>query len=176
MELDIMEQVRAGLPVPFEIAGVAFALRQPRPAERDRLNAVETLAYDQTLASYRAAGLGAEPVSDSSMAVRRAMLEALEQDYQDANAANDGPAARQAAQDMQDIEANWPNSLAEERAREATRRASGRWIVDNMLDGDRAEFARLTAPEPLNHMAVMEALDALRRLMTFDPNSAGRRQ
>lgn len=58
----ILEQVRSGAPVEFEIDGHKFAIRQMTPAERDRLNYVEVKLRDRIMADYRAEGLDKQPV------------------------------------------------------------------------------------------------------------------
>jgi chemotaxis regulatin CheY-phosphate phosphatase CheZ len=63
-ENGILEQVRSGAPVEFEIDGHKFAIRQMTPTERDRLNYVEVKLRDKIMADYRADGLDKQPVSD----------------------------------------------------------------------------------------------------------------
>lgn len=175
-EWDVIEKVRDGSPVEFEIDGHAFALRQMTPAERDRLNYIETKTRDKVLADYRADGLDKQPVSDEMQAIIDVYLSTLEYAYQEALAADDHEAAIQAARDMDEVPQRWPKNLAQERANAAVRRTVGRWAVENLLDGDRATFQRLTAPEPLSHDAVMVALARWQELATFDPNLHGRSQ
>jgi hypothetical protein len=67
--------------------------------------------------------------------------------------------------------AEWPRNLAEERSRDYARRAIGRWIVDNLLTGDKSEFKRLTAPDPLNRAEVAGAISRLLQIINHDPNS-----
>ena len=175
-EWDVIEMVRSGAPVEFEIDGHAFALRQMTPAERDRLNYIETKTRDKVLADYRADGLDKQPVSDEMQSLIDMYLKTFEDAYQEAMKAGDNEAAIQAARDMDEVPQRWPKNLAQERANAAVRRTVGRWAVENLLDGDRAEFRRLTAPEPLSHEAVIAALGRWQELATFDPNSHGRGQ
>jgi hypothetical protein len=174
-DAEIVEWVMSAKPVPFEIDGHEFSLRQMKPAERDRLNYVEKKTRDKVMADYRADGLDKLPVSDELTEGIRIYNEALEYAYQQASASGDVEATKQAALDMEQPLA-WPTDLAHERANEEVNRASARWMVDNLLDGDRGAFDRLTAPDPLNHDAVLEALATLRKRSTHDPNFNGRRQ
>lgn len=175
-EFDVLEMVRSGAPVEFEIEGELFALRQMTPAERDKLNYVETRLRDKVLADYRADGLDKQPVSDELQGLINLYTASLERTYNDAIEAGDQQAAIEAARDMEAIPLRWPKTLAHERANAAVKRADGRWAIDNLLDGDKEAFRRLTAPEPLSHDAVIEALGKWQQLATFDPNSNGREQ
>lgn len=176
MEFDALEYVISGDPVPFEIDGNQFALLQPSPLQTDRMRFAQTKAHDRAMAEYRAEGLDKEPVSDGLVETRRIYNEALEAAYQQANADNDGMAARKAAEDMEEVERSWPRNLAEERARDYARRAIARWIIDNLLQGDRDDLRRLTAPDPLAHNAVVEAVQRLLSVINHDPNSPRRTQ
>ena len=60
--------------------------------------------------------------------------------------ANNKDAAAPLAEDMEAM--NWPANLAEERAREDARRTTARWVIENLLEGDREEFRKATAPDP----------------------------
>jgi len=175
-EFDTLTYVVSGDPVPFEIDGLSFGLRQPTPVEMDRMRFAQTKAHDRAMADYRADGLDQEPISAGLVETKRLYMEALEQAYQAANASGDSAGVRQAAQDMEDAETNWPRNLAEERSRDYARRALGRWIIDNLFAGDRDELRRLTAPDPLAHGAVIEAVQRLLSIVNHDPNSSGRRQ
>lgn len=172
---NVTEMIVTGAPVEFEIGGVRFAFRQMRPAERDRLSYLETKENDRVLAEYRAAGLGDLPMSDETQDAKRAYDAMLEAAYTKALEAGDMDAAKQTAFDMED-QSIWPRSLAHERANAFVARLDARWTIDNLLDGDRAEFERLTRPDPLRHDAVIEALALHRRLSQYDPNSNGRRR
>jgi hypothetical protein len=175
-ENGILEQVRSGAPVEFEIDGHKFAIRQMTPTERDRLNYVEVKLRDKIMADYRADGLDKQPVSDELQEMIDLYTASLEQTYQAALAANDQEAAIAAARSLEEAPASWPRSLAQERANTAVKRADRRWALDHLLEGDREEFRRLTAPEPLSHDTVNEALTRWFDLTTFDPNSNGRKQ
>ena len=175
-EQSILEQVRSGAPVEFEIDGHKFAIRQMTPAERDRLNYVEVKLRDRIMADYRAEGLDKQPVSDELQEMIDLYTASLEQAYQAALEANDQDAAIAAARSLEEAPAQWPKTLAHERANSAVKRADRRWALDHLLDGDREQFRRLTAPEPLSHDDVNEALTRWLELTTFDPNSNGRRQ
>lgn len=168
--------VRSGAPVRFEIDGHEFALRQMTPAERDKLNYVELRLRDRIMADYRADGLDKQPISDDMQTMIDLYMAALEQAYKAALEADDQAAAIAAARDMEQAPLNWPTSLAQERANSAVKRADGRWAIDNLLEGDKAKFRELTAPEPLSHDAVNEALARWMELTTFDPNSHTRKQ
>ena len=175
-ENSILEQVRSGAPVEFEIDGHKFAIRQMTPTERDRLNYVEVKLRDKIMADYRADGLDKQPVSDELQEMIDLYTASLEQAYQAALAANDQEAAIAAARSMEEAPSTWPRSLAQERANTAVKRADRRWALDHLLEGGREEFRRLTAPEPLSHDTVNEALARWFELTTFDPNSNGRKQ
>ena len=173
-EFNVLEMVRSGAPVEFEIEGHEFALRQMTPTERDALNYVETRLRDKVLADYRADGLDKQPISDELQAMIDVYSASLDRTYQAALEANDQQAAIEAAREMEEIPQRWPRTLAHERANAAVKRADGRWAIENLLNGDREAFRRLTAPEPLSHDAVIEALARWQQLATFDPNSNGR--
>ena len=168
--------VRSGAPVRFEIDGHEFALRQMTPAERDKLNYVELRLRDRIMADYRADGLDKQPISDDMQTMIDLYMAALEQAYKAALEADDQAAAIAAARDMEQAPLNWPTSLAQERANSAVKRADGRWAIDNLLEGDKAKFRELTAPEPLSHAVVNEALARWMELTTFDPNLHTRKQ
>ncbi len=174
--LDIIERVRSGEPVEFVIGDHRFALRQLSPAERDRLYYIETRARDKALADYRADGLDKQPVSDAMQEMQALYLAALEQAYQAALAEGDDETAIQAARDIEEAPARWPTTLAQERANEWVQRTMARWVVDNLLTGDRAAFVQATMPDPLTHTAVIDALAEWQRLAMFDPNSRRRGQ
>lgn len=174
--LDIIERVRSGEPVEFVIGDHRFALRQLSPAERDRLYYIETRARDKALADYRADGLDKEPVSDAMRETMALYMAALEQAYQFALAEDDDETAIQAARDMEEAPSRWPANLAQERANEWVRRTMARWVVDNLLVGERAVFVEATLPDPLTHTAVIDALAEWQKLAMFDPNSPRRSQ
>ena len=175
-EFDLLEWIVSGKPVPFEIGGSQFALRQPSPVEMDKMRFAQTKAYDRAFAEYRADGLDKEPVTAGLVETRRIYNEALEAAYQQANADGDGAAARKAAEDMDEIARSWPANLAEERARDFARRTLARWMLENLLQGDRDDFRQLTAPDPLNHDAVTAAVQRLLSIVNHDPNSNRRTQ
>lgn len=167
-DFDVLAYIVSGDPVPFDLDGVPFALRQPSPLEMDRARLAQQRAADRALADYRADGLADEPVSDALVETKRLYNEALEAAYQQASADGDTAAMRQAAEDME--RAEWPRNLAEERSRDYARRAIGRWIIDNLLTGDKNEFRRLTAPDPLNRAEVAGAISRLLAIINHDPN------
>ena len=175
-EFDVLAYVVSGEPVPFEVGGSAFAFRQPSPVQMDKLRFAQTRAYDQVYAEYRADGLDKEPVTPGLTETRRVYNEALEAVYQQANADGDGAAARKAAEDMDFIASHWPRNLAEERARDHAKRYSARWVVDNLLIGDKDDFRRLTAPDPLNRAEVNDGVNRLFSVTNHDPNLNGRTQ
>ena len=81
-----------------------------------------------------------EPVS-KGMADLIAMYNAAQDTaYVEAMKANDKDAARTALEDMEAM--NWPANLAEERAREDAQRTTARWVIENLLEGDREGSAR----------------------------------
>lgn len=175
-EWDVIEMVRSGAPVEFEIDGHEFAIRQMTPAERDKLNYIETRTRDRVLADYRADGLDEQPVSDELQARIDVYLAVLDAQYKQALEDGDQETAIQAARDMDEVPQQWPQNLAQERANAAVRRTDGRWALENLLEGDKGAFRRMTAPEPLSHDAVIVALSRWQELATFDPNSSGRSQ
>jgi hypothetical protein len=173
-EFEVLEWIVSGKPVPFEIDGMEFALRQPTPVEMDRMRLAQTRAHDKVMAEYRADGMDKEPVTAGLLETQRIYREALEAAYQQANADNDGEAARKAAEDMEDVDRLWPKNLAEERARDHARRTLARWMVDNLLNGSRDDLRRLTAPDPLAHDAVVTATQQMLQIINHDPNSRRR--
>jgi hypothetical protein len=175
-DFDLLDWIVNAKPVAFEVDGVGFVLRQPSPVEMDRLRFAKTLAYDRAIAEYKADGLDEEPVTDGLTETRRLYLDALEADYQRANADNDGEAARRAAEEMEAVRGTWPKSLAEERARDHARRVTARWMLDNLLQGDRDELRRLGAPDPLNRQEVIAAVQHMLSIINHDPNSNRRTQ
>lgn len=175
-DFDLLERIVSGRPVTFEVDGAAFALRQPAPIEMDRLRFAQTRAYDRAIADYRADGMDGEPVTDGLVETKRLYLEALELSYQQANAGEDSEAARRAAEEMEAVERTWPKTLAEERARDHARRTVARWMLDNLLDGDKDELRRLGAPDPLNRQEVIDAVQRMLAIVNHDPNSNRRTQ
>ena len=175
-DFDVLTWIVSGDPVPFEIDGVSFALRQPTPLEMDRARLAQQRAADRALADYRADGLDKQPISDELQSMIDMYMAALEQAYKAALEADDQAAAIAVARDMEQAPLNWPTSLAQERVNAAVKRADGRWALDNLLEGDKAKFRELTAPEPLSHDAVKDALEQWRELSTFDPNLHTRKQ
>ena len=99
-EWDVIEMVRSGAPVEFEIDGHEFAIRQMTPAERDKLNYIETRTRDRVLADYRADGLDEQPVSDELQARIDVYLAVLDAQYKQALEDGDQETAMQAARDM----------------------------------------------------------------------------
>lgn len=169
-EFDTLEWLLSGKPVPLVIDGCEFALRQPKPIEVDRLQQVEQRARDAVMRDYRADGLDQEPVSEGQAFMQRAYAESLEELFVTATEAGDTETARQAAEDMERIPRQWPKSLAEERARDYSRKVAYRWIVDTMLEGDRTAWRELTAPDPLERVEVIEAVQKIAALINHDPN------
>lgn len=166
-DADLLALIVSGDDIAFEVDGQPFAFRQPRPMDIDRMRHAQTLAADTLRAEYRRAGLADEPVSAEMEAARTAYLAALEIAYTAARDEGDSDTARNAAADM---EIDWPETLVEERARAVTTRALGRWIVDNLLVGNRDDLLRLTRPDPLSHDAVIEAVQKVIRVTNYDPN------
>lgn len=168
-DFDLLEWIVNAKPVAFTVDGSEFSLRQPTPIEMDRLRFSQTRAYDRAYADYCADGLDNAPVTAGLVETKRIYLDALEQAYQ--NAGDDGRAARQAAEEMEAVERTWPKTLAEERARDHARRSTARWMLDNLLDGDRDELRRLGAPDPLNRQEVIDAIQRMLAIVNHDPNS-----
>ena len=115
-EFNVLEMVRSGEPVEFEIDGHKFAIRQMTPTERDRLNYTETRLRDKVLADYRGDGLDKQPISDELQALIDVYTATLERTYQDAIAANNQQEAIDAARELEEIPLRWPRDLAHERA------------------------------------------------------------
>ncbi len=174
-DMELIEIVRTGAPIEFEIEGYTFAFRQPSPSEMDRLRQGQTRTYDRVFNEYRADGMADAPVTDGLTETISIYTDALETQYQAAMKAGDSEAARAAAEAMEDG-MNWPKTLGAERANDAARRFVGRWIVDNLFTGDRAEFDRLTRPDPLERDEVGAATQRSLAVMNYDPNSTGRTQ
>ena len=152
-----------------------FGLRQMTPAERDRLSYLETKEHDRVLAEYRKDGLGELPMSDDMQEARRAYNAMLEMTYAQAIEAGDMEAAKQAAIDMEDTSI-WPRSLAHERASDAVDVFEWRWVVENLLEGDRDKFVKLTIPDPRIYPNVVTAMKRWRQVTQYVPNSNGRRR
>jgi len=175
-DFDLLGWIINAKPVEFDLDGASFSLRQPSPVEMDRLRFAQTRAYDRAYADYKADGLDNEPVTAGMDETRRLYLEALEADYQRANADSDGEAARRAAEEMEAVRGTWPKTLAEERARDHARRVTARWMLDNLLQGDRDELRRLCAPDPLERREVIAAVQRMLSIINHDPNSNRRTQ
>lgn len=175
-EFDVLEWLLSGKPVPLVIDGVEFALRQPKPLEVDRMQYQQTRAYDKALADYKADGLADEPITPGLAETIRIYNELQEQAYQQAQVNGDTETATRIAREQETIARQWPGSLAQERARDYARRTVARFIVDNLLDGDKAAWRELTAPDPLERSEVTDAVGKLLSLVNHDPNSNRRTQ
>ena len=175
-EFDLLDCIVNAKPVVFAVDGAEFALRQPTPAEMDRLRFAQTRAYDQAYSAYVADGLGDAPITAGAEETLRLYLEALEADYQRANEQGDGAEARRAAEEMDTARQQWPQSLAEERARDHSRRVTARWMLDNLLTGDRDELRRLGAPDSLKREEVIAAVQRMFSIINHDPNLNRRTQ
>lgn len=165
----------SGKPVPLVIEGVEFGLRQPTPLEVDRMQYLQTRAYDRTLADYRADGLGNAPVTDGMAETIRIYNEMQDAAYRKAQADGDTEATIRIAREQEQMARQWPRTLAEERARDHARKTTARWCVDNLLEGDKAIWRELTAPDPLERREVMQAVQRLLALANHDPNSNRRK-
>ena len=174
-EFDTLEWLLNGKPVPLTIDGCEFALRQPKPLEVDRLQFQQTRAYDRALADYRADNLDKEPVSAALAETMRVYNDMQEAAFKTANETGDSDAAYAIAADMDRSRGQWPKSLAEERARDYARRTVARFIVDTLLEGDKAAWRELTAPDPLERSEVTAAVQRLLSLINHDPNSNRRK-
>lgn len=199
-QFDVEAMVMSGAPVEFELVEIVkdedgnevekshkFGLRQMTPRERDRLSYIETKERDRVLAEYRADGLGELPMSDDMQEAKRSYDAMLEQTYQGAvKLMNDETsddtvkraaqeAAKQAAIDMEDTSI-WPRSLAHERASDAVDVFEWRWVVENLLEGDRDKFVKLTIPDPRIYPNVVTAMKRWRQVTQYVPNSNGRRR
>ena len=172
----IYERIIDQTPVEFSIGEMTFSFRHPTPFEIDLLTEGQTLASDRVFAEYRKAGLEHEPVSietQVALMMRRASLTLSAE-----KAKEEGDEARriELLQELEDFDSIYPVTLIDERCRQAARRYYGRWVVQNLLVGDRAEFDRLTRPNALRHDAVEKALTELYEIVNYDPNSNGRQQ
>lgn len=172
-EFDILETILSGAPVPIVIDDDTWNLRQPKPLEVDKMRRAQQLAHDTVMVEYRDAGLDKQPVSDAMQSMIGMFNTAQGQAYEAAMKDGDQVAAREALEASAGM--NWPASLAEERARDDARRAVARWIIDHLLEGDKEAFRRATAPDPLNHSAVVASVTRMLSLVNHDPNSNGRR-
>lgn len=171
-EFDVFETIMSGAPVPIVIGDETWNLRQPLPLEVDKMRRAQQLAHDTVVAEYRAAGLAAMPVSDGMTELIRMYNAAQEEAYTEAMKAGDQDKARAALEESAGM--NWPANLAEERARDDARRATARWIINNLLEGDNEAFRKATAPDPLNHSAVVASVTRMLSLVNHDPNLNGR--
>lgn len=174
-EFDELEWLMSGRPVPFEVDGAHFALRQPAAIDIDRMRFVQTRANDWAMKEYRSDGMDQEPITEGMANGLQLLLQFYQGELNDAQGENDTDEARRIAREMDETEANWPQNLAEERARAHSRRVVARWIVNNLLEGDARELRRLTG-DPLNHDDVIEATQKILRLVNFRPNLNGRQQ
>lgn len=172
-EFDVLDMVLSGAPVPVTIGEQTWTLRQPKPLEVDKMRRAQQLAHDVVMVQYRAEGLDKQPISDALAATIRIYEDAADAAYEAAMKKGDQDTARAALEDKESI--TWPATLAEERARDDARRATARWIVDNLLDGDREAWRLATAPDPLNHSAVVAAVTKMLALVNHDPNLNGQR-
>lgn len=174
-EFDVLEWLVSGKPVPLEIDGVTFALRQPTPLEVDRMQYQQTRAHDKALADYRADGLDTEPVTEALAETIRVYDEMQNAAYRAAQEAGDDEAAIRIAREQEQVARQWPRTLADERARDYARRTTARWCVDHLLEGDKPVWRELTAPDPLERREVAQAVQRLLMLVNHDPNSNRRR-
>lgn len=175
-EFSVLEWLISGKPVPFEIDGVQFALRQPKPIEVDKLQFLQARAFDRAMADYRADGLADEPVTASMAETIRIYTDLQERAYQDAQTAGDSETAIRIARDLEAAARQWPANLAQERARDYSRRVVSRFVVDTLLEGDRDAWRELTMPDPLERSEVAAAVGKLLALINHDPNSNRRTQ
>lgn len=175
-EFIVLEWLISGKPVPFEIDGVQFALRQPKPIEVDKLQFLQARAFDRAMADYRADGLADEPVTASMTETIRVYTDMQEHAYQDAQAAGDSETAIRIARDLEAAARQWPANLAQERARDYSRRVVSRLVVDTLLEGDRDAWRKLTMPDPLERSEVAAAVGKLLALINHDPNLNRRTQ
>lgn len=174
-EFDVLEWLMTGKPVPLVIDGVEFALRQPTPLEVDRMQYQQTRARDKALADYRADGLDDEPVTDGLLETIRIYNDMQDMAYRQAQEAGDTEAAIRIANEQEQAARQWPRTLADERSRDFSRRTTARWCVDNLLEGDKAAWRELTAPDPLERREVVQAVQRLLMLVNHDPNSNKRK-
>lgn len=175
-EFDILEWLLTGKSVPLVIDGVEFSLRQPKPLEVDRMQYQQTRAFDMAMAEYKADGLSDEPITPDLAEAIRVYNELQEQLYQQAQADGDTEAATRVAREQERVARQQPQTLAEERARNYSRRVVARFIVDNLLEGDKAVWRELTTPDPLERAEVTAAVDKLLSLVNHNPNSNRRTQ
>ena len=164
-----------GKPVPLAIGGVEFALRQPTPLEVDRMQYQQTRAYDKAFADYRADGLADEPVTAAMAETIRIYNEMQDMAYAQAQKDGDTETATDIAREQEKAARQWPQTLADERAREHARRTTARWCVDNLVEGDKDAWRELTMPDPLERSEVAQAVQKLLRLVNHDPNSNRRK-
>lgn len=174
-EFDVLEWLMSGKPVPVTIDGVEFALRQPSPLETDRMQYQQTRAYDRALFDYRADGLGDAPVTAGLTETIRIYNEMQDAAYRQAQADGDTDEAIRIAREQEQVNRQWPRNLAEERARDHARKTTARWCIDNLLEGDKAIWRELTAPDPLERREVTQAVQRLLMLANHDPNSNRRK-
>ena len=174
-EFEVLEWLMSGKPVSLAIDGVEFGLRQPTPLEVDRMQYQQTRAYDRALADYRADGLDNAPITAGLTETIRIYNEMQDAAYRQAQADGDTDEAIRIAREQENTTRQWPQTLAEERARDYARRVTARWCVDNLLEGDKAAWRELTAPDPLERREVAQAVQRLLMLANHDPNSNRRK-
>ena len=179
-EFDLTDWIMSGRPVPLEVDGGHFSLRQPTPAEVDRLRFVQDKSNAWAYNDAARDGLDEAPISAGLEAARGVVLELLERQYKEAEAEGDSDAMRSLDAEISATNTNWPQNRAQELAREYSRRAVARWMVDSLLadeDGgtltvkQRREFVNATLPDALGHDAVIEATGRLLQLINYRPNS-----
>jgi len=129
-ELETIDYIRSGDPLPFKNGGRSFSLRQPSPAEYDMMRAIEAAAYHTELERLRDMGLDVYAVSDDAAMWRRLQIEALKAQIE---REDDPDELRELEERLHNIEGPDTRNRAEELATNHSRRVRDRWVFSACL-------------------------------------------
>lgn len=146
-----LDTIENAYPIPFEIGGRTYAIRQATPAEFDMIRLQEDLGYHRALSLPEMDDLRHLPVSDETLAKRGLLLRALRAAH---DVEEDPDERRSLAERIELYEMPDGRSRAEELAEKFGYRERDRWIVERMTvhkdgtpldDDERAEVMAETA-------------------------------
>lgn len=171
--LDELEMIMSGAPVPFELNGFSYALRQPTPLEVDRLRFVERTARAWAQSQPMIRELQDQPASPLKMALFDAKIAALREAL-----GGDSDEAVEAAEEIEVLQAIRPRNQAEERIQEYVRDSRNTWIVENLLvsldgvpltEAQRRQFRLDARPSAAQRPGARDAAQMIMRLLTYTP-------
>ena len=154
-QVQTIDYIISGEPLPLELFGRAFTLRQPSPNEYDMVRAIEAAAYHSELERLRDAGLDVFAVSDDMAMFRRLQIEATKAQIE---REDDPDELRELEDRLSNIERPDTRNRAEELASNHGRRVRDRWIFEHcLLDGDGRPLRLEDRAEIMRYPAAFEA-------------------